>query len=64
MMQEPKAPPAPIGVVYNTSMTRPDAALAVAALYVASSRREARVSGICVNGSDLDTAIFCDIVPV
>jgi hypothetical protein len=62
MRQEPKAPPAPIGVVYNTSMTRPDAALAVAALYVASSRREARVSGICVNGSDLDTAIFCDIV--
>lgn len=61
MIQEPKAP-APIGVVYNTSMTRPDAALAVAALYVASSRREARVNGICVNGSGLDAAIFCDIV--
>jgi hypothetical protein len=62
MIQEPKAPPAPIGVVYNTSMTRPDAALAAAALYVASSRREARVDGVCVNGSGLDAAIFCDIV--
>ncbi|HEX6463384.1 MAG TPA: hypothetical protein VFZ98_02975 [Vicinamibacterales bacterium] len=62
MMQEPKAPPAPIGVVYNTSMTRPDAALAIAALYVASSRRDARVNGICVNGAGLDAAIFCDIV--
>lgn len=61
-MQEPKAPPAPIGVVYNTSMTRPDAALAIAALYVTSSRRQARVNGICVNGSLLDAAIFCDIV--
>jgi hypothetical protein len=62
MMQEPGAPPAPIGVVYNTSMTRPDAALAVAAMYVASSRREARVNAICVNGPSLDAAIFCDIV--
>ena len=62
MTQEPKAPPAPIGVVYNTSMTRPDAALAAAALYVASSRREARVNGISVNGSGFDAAIFCDIV--
>jgi hypothetical protein len=62
MMQEPEAPPAPVGVVYDTSMARPDAALAVAALYVASSRREARVNGICVNGPSLDAAIFCDIV--
>lgn len=59
--QEPK-PPAPIGVVYNTSMNRPDAALALAALYVASSRRDARVNGVCVSGSGFDAAVFCDIV--
>jgi hypothetical protein len=62
MIQEPKGLPAPIGVVYNTSMARPDAALALAALYVEASRRQARVDGICVTGSGLDAAIFCDIV--
>jgi hypothetical protein len=61
-MQDTKSLPQPIGVVYNTSMARPDAALALAALYVSSSRREARVGGICVTGAGLDAAIFCDIV--
>lgn|SRR5215471_1759096 len=61
-MQDPKNLPQPIGVVYNTSMARPDAALALAALYVSSSRREARVGGICVTGAGLDAAIYCDIV--
>src|SRR3954447_8895382 len=60
--QDAKALPAPIGVVYNTSMTRPDAALALAALYVSASRREARVDGVCVTGAGLDAAIFCDVV--
>jgi hypothetical protein len=55
-------PPAPIGVVYNTSMTRPDAALALAALYVLENKRESRVGAVCVTGAGLDTAIFCDIV--
>jgi hypothetical protein len=54
--------PAPIGVVYNTSMSRPDAALALAALYVFSIRRQARVGAVCVTGAGLDTAIYCDIV--
>ena len=61
MTQEPKGP-APVGVVYNTSMARADAALALAALYVSASRREARVDGICVTGSSFDAAVFCDIV--
>jgi hypothetical protein len=61
MIQEPKQP-APLGVVYDTSMTRPDAALALAALHVAASRRDARVDGISVNGAGLDAAIFCDVV--
>jgi hypothetical protein len=62
VIQEPKALPAPTGVVYNTSMTRADAALALAALYVAASRREARVDGVCVTGAGFDAAVFCDIV--
>jgi hypothetical protein len=62
MIQDTKALPQPTGVVYNTSMTRPDAALALASLYVSSSRRQAHVGGICVTGAGLDAAIFCDIV--
>jgi hypothetical protein len=62
MTQEPKGGPAPIGVVYDTSMARPDAALALAALYVSQSRRESRMGAICVTGAGLDTAIFCEIV--
>jgi inosine-uridine nucleoside N-ribohydrolase len=62
-MQAPKAAtPAPPGVIYNTSMDRPDAALALAALQVLSSRNEARVAAVCVTGSGLNAAIFCDIV--
>jgi purine nucleosidase len=53
---------ASVGVVYNTSMSRPDAALALAALYVFASRIESRVNGVCVGGVGLDTAVFCDVV--
>ena len=53
---------APIGVVYNTSMARPDAALALAALYLFENKRQARVGAVCVAGAGLNTAIFCDIV--
>jgi hypothetical protein len=62
MIQEPKGLPAPTAVVFDTTMARPDAALALAALHVLTSRREARVGGVCVAGGGLDTAIFCDIV--
>ena len=54
--------PAPIGIVYNTSMARPDAALALAALYAFGIRRQARVGAVCVTGAGLDTAIYCDLV--
>ena len=43
-------------------MARPDAALALAALYVSASRRDSRMGAVCVTGAGLDTAIFCDIV--
>jgi hypothetical protein len=62
MIQDTKNLPAPIGIVFNTSMSRPDAALALAALYVLSSRRQTRVCGVCVTGAGLEAAIFCDIV--
>lgn len=52
----------PIGIVYNTSMTRPDAALALAALYAGGTRGQLRVCAVCVSGAGLGTAIFCDVV--
>ncbi|HEY2434078.1 MAG TPA: hypothetical protein VGI12_15490 [Vicinamibacterales bacterium] len=60
--QDAKSGPAPIGVIYDTSMSRADAALALAALHVSVSRREARVNAVSVNGSGFDAAIFCDLV--
>lgn len=55
-------PKAPQGVVYITSMSRPDAALALAMLYGFQGKRESRMGSVCVNGSGLGAAIFCDIV--
>jgi hypothetical protein len=53
---------APIGVVYNTSMTRPDAALALAAMYVMESKRESHMGSVCVVGAGFNAAVFCDII--
>lgn len=61
-MQSPLGIDQPIGVVYNTSMRRPDAALTLCALYGFDGKREARVGSICVTGAGLNAAIFCDIV--
>lgn len=52
----------PLGVVYNTSMNRPDAVLALALLYGFQGKRESRIGSVSVNGSGLGAAIFCDIV--
>src|SRR5262245_18248868 len=62
LQSQPLPPKAPIGVIYNTSMDRPDAALALAALNVLVSKGDARLGAICVGGSGLNAAIFCDIV--
>jgi hypothetical protein len=43
-------------------MSRPDAALALAMLYGFQSKRESRMGSVCVNGSGLGAAIYCDIV--
>jgi hypothetical protein len=61
-MQSPFEGKQPLGVVYNTSMTRPDAAMALALLYGFQGKRESRIGSVSVNGAGLGAAIFCDIV--
>jgi hypothetical protein len=55
-------PDTPIGVVYNTSMARPDAALALAAMYTMESKKESHMGSVCVVGSGFEAALFCDII--
>src|SRR6267154_490894 len=62
MPQGPFGAKPPLGVIYNTSMSRPDAALALSVLSAFEGKRESRMGSICVNGAGLGTAIFCDIV--
>lgn len=61
-MQNPFGDTHALGVVYITSMNRPDAALALSALHGFEGRRESRMGSICVVGAGLDAAIFCDMV--
>ena len=61
MPQNPFGGKQPIGVVYNTSMNRPDAALALAELYGFEGKRESRMGSVCVVGAGLKAAIFCDV---
>jgi hypothetical protein len=61
-MQFPGQGKAPLGIIYNTTMNRPDAALALAMLYGYDGKREARIGAIAVNGSSLEAAQFCDVV--
>jgi hypothetical protein len=62
MPQNPFGGKQPLGVVYNTSMDRPDAALTLAELYGFEGKRESKMGAVCVTGSGLNTAIFCDMV--
>lgn len=52
----------PIGVVYLTTMSRPDSALALALMHGYEGKREARVGAVAVIGSGLGAAMFCDAV--
>lgn len=54
--------PPPPALVYNTSMTTPDAALALAALWACERQRKIRVGGVCVTGGSYKAAVFCDLV--
>ena len=62
MPQNPFGGQQPIGVVYITTMDRPDAALALAQLYGFQGKRESRMGSVCVTGSGLQAAVYCDIV--
>jgi len=54
----------PLGVVYMTSMDRPDSVLALALLYGLQAKRDSRIGSVCLNGpgASLGAAIFCDLV--
>jgi hypothetical protein len=62
MPQGPFGGAQPIGVVYMTSMSRPDAALALAELYGFQGKRESRIGSVCVTGAGFGAAQYCDIV--
>jgi hypothetical protein len=51
-----------IAISYVTSMNRPDAALALAAIHGFETKRQSRAGAICVAGAGLGAAIFCDVV--
>jgi hypothetical protein len=51
-----------LGVVYCTTMSRPDSVLTLALLYGFEGKREARVSAIALTGASLGAAHFCDAV--
>jgi hypothetical protein len=55
-------PPPVTGIVYNTTMSRPDAALALALLYGFEGKREARVASIAVTENGFGAAAFADAV--
>ncbi len=50
----------PSGIIYNTTMSRPDAVLALALLHFYSGKKEARITAIAIAGSGLGAAMFCD----
>jgi hypothetical protein len=51
-----------LGVVYCTTMSRPDSVLTLALLYGFEGKKEARVSAIALTGASLGAAHFCDAV--
>ena len=61
-IQQTRFVPPVLGVIVNTSMQRPDAALALAALYSATTRGGFRVLSVCVTGAGLGAAVFCDVI--
>lgn len=50
------------GIIYNTTMSRPDAALSLALLYGLEGKRELRVASIAVTENSLGAAAFADAV--
>jgi hypothetical protein len=52
----------PLGIIFNTSMARPDAALALSGLYSAATRGGLRIASVCVTGAGFQSAVFCDVI--
>jgi hypothetical protein len=55
-----KGGPAPVGVMFDTALSRIEHVLAMALLYKLQAMREARVASMSVSRPDLLTAAFCD----
>lgn len=54
-------PPIP-GVIYNTTLSRPDSALALALLYGLEGKRESRIASVAITENSLGAASFVDAV--
>jgi hypothetical protein len=52
----------PVGVVFDTGLTRIDEALALALLFGLDGKREARVVSISIGRPSLKAAAFCDVL--
>ena len=61
MAQNPFVRPA-LAISYCTSMNRPDAALALATIHGFEGTRRSRAGAICVVGSGVSAATYCDMV--
>jgi hypothetical protein len=55
-------PPPVVGIIYNTTMSRPDAALSLALLYGFEGKREGRVASIAITENSFGAAVFADTV--
>src|SRR5579871_4816035 len=61
MQEKPTAPP-PLGIIFDTAMTRPAEAMALGVLYGMDGKNEARVLSVSVSSSNIKAAMFCDAV--
>src|SRR5437016_2090629 len=52
----------PLGIVYLTTMSRADSALALALIHGFEGKQEARIGAVAICGSGLGAAAFCDAV--
>lgn len=59
-MQAKGPPTPPVGVIFDTALSRSEHVLALGALYRLQASRDARVAGLSVSRPDLRVAAFCD----
>ena len=61
-MQFPGQEKPPVGIVFDTGLSGVDDALAMALLFGLDGKREVRVVSMSVSRSNLQAAIYCDVV--